>query len=87
MRVKFKKGSQREFLDLVISNTHCPSLRSLISRGFDIPYSTLKSYYLEERTLPEELFNNFCIFANISKEKLSFEILGDNWGRVLGGKN
>jgi hypothetical protein len=87
MRVQFRKGQQRKFIELVLKNSSSPSLRSLISRGFDISYSTLKCYYSEKRTLPLELFRDFCIFANLREEDFEFNLLDDNWGKVLGGKN
>lgn len=87
MRVKFKKKEQRKFIKEVLKNSSCPSLRSLIQRGFDMPYSTLKSYFNENRTLPEELFNDLYTFGNINPEKYSVEILEDNWGKIKGGKN
>jgi hypothetical protein len=87
MRIKFDKGQQRVFLNLVLKRSNCPSLRSLISRGFDVPYSTLKSYYGENRTIPEIFFNELCIFADLKKEDFKFKFLNENWGQVLGGKN
>jgi len=86
MRIKFRKWQQREFFDLVLIRTSCPSLRSLISRGFDIPYSTLKSYYNENRTIPQEFFSQLCIFAGLEKKKIQAVFLSENWGQVLGGK-
>ena len=44
-RIKFKKGKQKKFLELILEKINCPSLRELINRGFDIPYSTLKNYF------------------------------------------
>lgn len=86
VRIKFPKGKQRTFIKNVLEKTNCPSLRSLILRGFDIPYSTLKCYYTEKRFIPEDLFERLCILARIDKEKLSFELLNENWGQVKGGK-
>lgn len=77
---------QRKFLKLVLEKTSCISLRELINRGFDVPYSTLKNYFNESRTLPENLFNELCVFANISKKDLNIEILKENWGQAKGGK-
>ena len=85
-RIKFEKRSQREFLKLVLERTNCPSLRELINRGFEIPYSTLKNYFSELRNLPEDLFNDLCYFAKIDKNKLHINILESNWGQVKGGK-
>ncbi len=87
MRIKFKSDEQRKFLNEVLKNLHCPSLMALNQFGLDIPYSTLKNYMNESRTLPEQLFNDLCYLAKIEKEKLKFESLPENWGKVLGGKN
>jgi hypothetical protein len=86
MRVRFNKGEQRRFLDLVLEKSNCPSLRSLISRGFDVNYSTLKSYYNENRTLPEEFFNQLCVFSDLKREEFEFEVLNENWGKIKGGR-
>ena len=77
---------QREFLKKVLEKTNCPSLIELINRGFDISYSTLKNYFNESRSLPENLFNDLCNFANIDKKDLTFVILENNWGQSKGGK-
>jgi hypothetical protein len=87
MRVKFKKGNQRDFLIKVLEASNCPSLRELISRGFDIPYSTLKNYYSEIRLMSLDLFERLCIFSGLEKEDFDYVILKDNWGQVKGGKN
>jgi hypothetical protein len=87
MRIKFKKNAQRKFIRDVLIKTNCPSLRSLISRGFNISYSTLKSYYNEYRTLPEMLFRDLCIFASIDPLSLDYTTLSDKWGQKKGGEN
>lgn len=87
MRVKFKKGMQRKFLERVLKNTDCPSLRSLISRGFNVNYSTLKSYFNENRTLPEGLFRDLCTFSSQNPDDIEYTLLNENWGQSLGGKN
>jgi hypothetical protein len=69
-----------------LQKTNSPSLKELIRRGFDLNYQTLKSYYSESRTLPEEFFNQLCEFADLDKSKFNFEIVEDNFGNVLGGK-
>ena len=86
MRVRFKKGGQRAFLDLVIERVRAPSLRGLLQFGLGIPYSSLKNYYSEARLLPEDLFDDLCFLAKVEKESLGVEFLGENWGRVKGGK-
>lgn len=86
MRIKFRKGEQRKFIKIVLEDTNCPSLRELINRGFDIPYSTLKNYYSEQRNLPENLFNDLLNFARLNKSNFDFEILEENFGKIIGGK-
>lgn len=80
-----KEGPQRLFLKKVLEKTNCPSLKELVRRGFDTPYSTLKNYFNESRTLPEDLFNDLCVFADINKDDISFNILEDNFGQIKGG--
>ena len=86
MRIKVKKGEQRKFLGKVLENLGAPSLRELINRGVGVPYSTLKNYYLEERMLPENLFNDLCGLSGIEKEDLEIELVQDSWGQVKGGR-
>jgi hypothetical protein len=86
-RIKFlKKGQQRKFLRGVLKKINCPSLRSLKERGFEIPYSTLRNYYSEERLLPEELFKNLCAISKIDFSLLNYEIMQKNWGQIKGGR-
>ena len=87
MRVKFKKGKQREFLKQVILKIYCPSLRVLKQYGININYQTLKSYYAETRTLPLDLFENLCKLGGIDKKEIKFKMIEDNYGQVRGGKN
>ena len=86
MRVRFKKGKQREFLDLVISNLSCGSLRGILQFGFDISYSGLKSYYIERRLMSKDFFDNLCHIAKINSDNLGIDYIKDNWGQVIGGK-
>lgn len=86
MRVKFKKGKQREFLKKVLENLNCPSLRSLNQFGFNIPYSTLKNYFSEARNLPKEFFTDLCYMAKLNENEFEIEFLEDNFGQILGGK-
>ncbi len=86
LRVKFAKGEQRKFIQIVLGKINCPSLRALNQFGFEIPYSTLKSYYVENRLLPLDFFENLCKLAELKKEDFNFEILNENWGQIKGGK-
>jgi hypothetical protein len=84
-RVKFKQGEQRKFLEKVLKELNCPSLRALNQFGFEVSYSTLKNYFIEARMLPEDFFNDLCYLAKINKKYLNFKLLNENWGQVLGG--
>jgi len=86
MRIKFEKGKQRKFVDRIILETGCPSLKELINRGIDVNYQTLKNYYSERRLLPLELFEELCRISGIDKRELGFEMVEDNFGQIRGGK-
>ena len=86
MRIKFPPGKQREFIDGVLIQLGCPSLRRLREHGFAVSYSCLKNYYSECRTLPEDLFNDFCIILKVDPKSLKVKSLDENWGKILGGK-
>ncbi len=86
MRIKFRRGGQRAFLNLVVKKLNSPSLRGILQFGFGVPYSTLKNYYNESRVLPEGLFDDLCIVSKIDKSTLKFKIIDENWGKVKGGK-
>lgn len=87
MRVKFKKGKQREFLNLAIKRLNCVSLRDILQFGFDISYDCLKNYYNERRLLPKDFFDDLCHISKINKESFNINYLNDNWGQIKGGKN
>lgn len=84
-RVKFNKGKQREFLKKVIENLSCGSLRSVLQYGFETNYNNLKSYYLERRLLPKDLFDNLCYLSKLDVNELNVEFLDENWGQIKGG--
>lgn len=85
-RVRFRKGKQREFLDLVIKRLNAVSLRGILQFGLKVPYSTLKNYYGESRLLPEDFFEDLLGLSGISRDELDFEFLEENWGKVKGGR-
>ncbi len=84
-RIKFKKGEQRKFIKDVLKNINSPSIKELANR-LSINYSTLKNYIVEERLLPENIFDNLCFISKINKSELDVEYLEENWGQVKGGK-
>ena len=84
-RIRFRKGGQRRFLDLVVERLKSPSVRGILQFGFGVPYSTLKNYYNESRLLPLDFFEELCEVAGIDKSGLKFEVVDENWGRVKGG--
>lgn len=86
-RIKFEKGEQRKFLEEVLKNLNCPSLRAFLQFGFDVPYSTLKNYYSEKRLLPEEFFLELLNFSKIDPKNYFFEVLKNHWGQSKGGKS
>ena len=86
MRIKFHKGEQKKFLDLVVSRLNCVSVRGILQFGFNISYDSLKNYYSERRLLPKIFFDDLCYIAKINKNKLNIEYFEDNWGKVKGGR-
>jgi len=85
-RIVFKKGKQREFLDLVVEKLNCISVRGILQFGFDISYDCLKNYYCERRLIPRGLFESLCHVAKIDRNKLKFKIVDGNFGQVRGGR-
>jgi len=86
MRVKFSKGKQRKFLDLVVIRLNCVSVRGILQFGLNISYDSLKNYYSERRLLPKDFFDDLIYLTKINLKSLDIEYLEDNWGRVRGGE-
>ncbi|MEN9626552.1 MAG: hypothetical protein RL557_880 [archaeon] len=84
-RILFEEGMQRKFLQLVLKNLSCVSLRALRQFGFTIPYGTLKCYYTEKRLLPQSFFDQLCYLGKIDAENFHSTVLNGNWGQVKGG--
>ena len=85
-RVLFKKNEQRKFLKLVIEKLNCISLRGILQFGFDIPYSSLKNYYVERRLIPKSFFFDLCYLAEINPISLGVKYVKGNWGQIKGGR-
>ena len=85
-RVKFRKGEQRKFLDLIINKLNCVSLRGILQFGFEIKYASLKNYYTERRLMPRNLFESLCRIAKINTSDFKINYLDENWGQVKGGR-
>jgi len=85
-RIRFNRGEQRKFLNLVVEKLNAPSFRGILQFGFNVSYSALKNYCNESRLLSEDFFDDLCEVARIDKSDLSFEYVGGNWGQVKGGK-
>lgn len=85
-RVLFVKGKQRKFLDLVINKLGCITLRGILQFGFNIKYSSLKSYYIERRKIPRGFFEELCYLAKINEDSLGIKYVADNLGQILGGR-
>jgi len=87
MRVKFVEvGRQRKFILDVLNELGCPSLRAFEQYGLDVSYSTLKNYFVEQRTLPMELFNKMCFLSGIKVDSFEIVFLDENWGQKKGGR-
>lgn len=83
-RVIFKKGKQKEFLDVAREDT---SLKKFILKhNLPVNYSTFKKYYTENNSLPLELFEKICRIRKINPRKFEVSIKPANWGAILGGK-
>lgn len=54
--------------------------------GLKINYQTLKSYYNENRTLPEDFFSDLCILAKVDSKSIKVMYLKEHWGQIKGGK-
>ena len=86
MRIRFlEKGGQRAFLDLVIEGLKVSSLRGILQFGFDVPYSTLKNYYVGARLMGEDLVREMCDLSGVDFEGLEIERVEENWGQRKGG--
>jgi len=85
-RIKFKKTKQKAFLKRVIQELNSPSLRAILQFGFNIPYATLKNYYTERRSLPQDLFEDLCYISKINPDSLNIQTLKPNFGQIRGGK-
>jgi hypothetical protein len=86
MRVLFKNGEQRKFLDNSIKILNSLSLRGLLQFGLETNYNCLKNYYNERRLIPQELFLDICHLIKKDDSKFKIEYLSDNWGKIKGGK-
>ncbi|MEK6936390.1 MAG: hypothetical protein AABW67_06395 [Nanoarchaeota archaeon] len=87
MRILFRKGEQRKFLELVKTKLNCVSIRGILQFGSKVSYDCLKNYYDERRSIPEEFFNDLCYLAKLDSGKLKIKFVEDNWGQVKGGKS
>ena len=83
-RIKVINISQRKFLDLCISKLDCLSLRGLLDYGFGVKYDALKSYYANRRLLPRDFFENLLTITELESPEV--EVLGEFWGRRIGGE-
>lgn len=85
-RIKFKQGEQRKFIQKVLEKINCPSLRELGNR-LNLNYSTLKNYFVEERLISEELFNELIEVSVLNKKDFDIQVLDEHWGQSKGGKS
>ncbi len=87
VRIKFRKGMQRKFLENAVDKLSSPSLRRLTQYGLKVNYQTLKSYFNENRTMPEDLFLDICTLLKIDPKLVRVKYLKEHWGQSKGGKN
>ena len=85
-RVLFLESSQRKFLEEVKENLNSVSIKGILEFGFNIPYPTLKGYYVEENLLPRSLFEDLCHISKINPDKFKVKFLPGNYGQIIGGK-
>ncbi len=86
MRVQFKLGEQRKFLNLVVERLNCVSVRGILQFGFKISYNVLKNYYTERRLMSKDFFDDLCHISKLNQKDFNIKYLNENWGRVKGGK-
>ena len=86
VRVNFRKGNSRKFLDNVKLNLRVRSLRDILQFGVETTTSCLKNYSLGRRLMPDKLFQELCRLAKINPRDWNIEYLDENWGKVKGGK-
>jgi hypothetical protein len=86
VRILFKQGEQRKFLNLVIERLGCVSLRGILQFGFEIKYSSLKNYYVERRLFGKEFFEDLCHISKINMEDLDVVYVENYLGQKKGGK-
>ena len=85
MRIKFRKGKQKHFIETCIKNLNCISLRGLLQFGIKTNYNNLKNYHTERRLIPKTLFDDLSHLAKINNN-LKINIKLSNWGQIKGGK-
>ena len=86
MRIKLIEPNQRKFLETCKEKLNSPSIFSLLQFGIDCSISSMKNYYTQRRLLPEKLFIELCHLFRIDTQKIKFEKIDENWGKVKGGK-
>lgn len=86
MRVKFRKGMQKHFIEMCIKNLNCTSLRGLLQFGIKTTYNNLKNYHNERRLIPEFIFKDLAYLSKIEIKNLKIEVKSPNWGQIKGGK-
>ena len=87
MRVLFKdKNGQKKFMKNVLVKTNCPTIRDFEQFGLEVPYSTMKNYFSEDRLLSKDLFDKLLHLSKINQSSLNIIFLEDNWGQVKGGR-
>ncbi|MBU2576737.1 MAG: hypothetical protein KKF50_03365 [Nanoarchaeota archaeon] len=82
MRIKLKRGKQKELIYLAKDNKSWLKLSKCLSIS---PAYLSRDLKYENRILSEEIYLNLCKIANVNFEEHIVDKLEDNWGQSKGG--
>lgn len=81
MRVKLKKGCQKELIQLSKNELTWEQLSDKLGLSRDYVRNDLKN---EQRLLSEEIYNKLCELSKTNFDDKIIERLADNWGKIKG---
>lgn len=84
MRIKLRKGKQKELIFEAKGNKTWAELSGILSSNEQYLYRELKN---EKRLLSDKMYNNLCRLVGKSFDEFIIEKLDDNWGKSKGGFN
>lgn len=84
MRIKLKKGKQRELIFLAKNNLTWTELAKKLSVN---PNYLSRDLKYEKRLISDIVYSKLCEITNKNFDKFILEELGDNWGQSKGGQN